>query len=156
MAIPNAVFRHDLNTFVSQAADRAEMLIGLKVFPAYVQPARTGQYPQFTIANSKLLNRIATERGPTGEYGEIKRTFVRQTYDCVDRGLEERVDDTYKSDFARYFSAEQVAAEQTAFNVLLDPRRPRRHRADEREHVRGHQLDCGVHERQPRHHRLCW
>jgi hypothetical protein len=118
MATPTAVFRHDLNTRVTEAADRQDMLIGLKVLPAFSQPNRVGQYPKFTIAASKLLDAIATERGPTGEYGEVTRRFDLDTFNCVDRGLEERVDDTFKADFARYFDAEVVAAEQTLHNVL--------------------------------------
>jgi hypothetical protein len=118
MATPTSTFRHDLNSKVSEAADRLNMLIGLRVMPAFLQPNRTGQYPKFTIAASKLLDAVATERGPTGEYGEITRRFDLDTFTCVDRGLEERVDDAYKADFARYFDAEVVAAEQTLYNVL--------------------------------------
>lgn len=118
-AVANASFRGDLNTYVMEAFSLDRMFIGAQVFPVFGVSTREGQYPKFTIPRSQLQRNVATERAPDGSYGEITRQFVRETYSTVDRGLEERVDDAYKADFARYFDAERIAALQTLNNVRM-------------------------------------
>lgn len=114
------IFRGDLQSVVEEARNKEALLIGLKVFPTYGVPVRQGRYPRWKLAKGKLLNKESTLRAPNGEYGEIVRSFEQDTYDCVDRGLEERVDDTFKADVARYFDAEATAARLTDFNFRLD------------------------------------
>lgn len=114
------IFRGDLQTMVEEARNAENLLIGLKVFPAYGVPLRQGRYPRWPIAKGKLLNRVSTLRAPGGEYGEITRSFVQDTYDCIDRGLEERVDDANRADQARFFDAEAVAAKRIDLNFRLD------------------------------------
>lgn len=114
------IFRGDLTSVVEEARQADSLLIGLKVFPIYGTPLRQGRYPKWRLGKGKLLNKEATVRGPGGEYGEIKRAFEQDTYDCIDRGLEERVDDTNAADMARFFNAEATAARQVDLNFRLD------------------------------------
>lgn len=114
-----AAFRGDLNTYVMEAFSLPRFFIGDRVFPVYEVNVREGQYPKFQIPAAQLQRDVATERNLDGSYNEITRQFIRDTYSCVDRGLEERVDDAYKADFARYFDAERIAALQTLNNVRM-------------------------------------
>lgn len=114
-----AIIRGDLNTVVLEALQTQNMLIGTRVAPFYGVETRGGTYPKFNIAEGKLLRDLSTERAPSGSYGEITRQYTPETYTCVDRGLEERVDDAYKADVARFFDAEAQAARMTLTNMLI-------------------------------------
>jgi len=54
-----------------------------------------------------------------GDFPEIKRQYENDNFSCVDRGLEEAVDDSEKSDVMRFFDAEMVAARQVKYNVMI-------------------------------------
>ena len=114
-----ATLRADINTFVMEAASIEQLLIGGRVLPAYSAPNRTGQYPKIKIATGELLKRDSTERAPDGGYNEIVRTYETDTFDCIDRGLEERIDDNYRRDISRFFDAEVVTAQMILRNILL-------------------------------------
>ena len=118
-AVAQATLRADLNGMLEQADDREAMLIAEQAAPDVSAKAKNGQYPRFNLKEGQLLNNLATTRLPDGSYGEVTREYTSDTYDTIDRGLVERVDDAYANDIARYFSAEVVAARQTKYNVLL-------------------------------------
>jgi len=106
-----AVLRADLRTLVEEAARADEMFIGLKVLPETPSDNKTGQYPKFRLAKGELLNDDAQVRQPGAGYNRIIRAYENDNLLCLDRGLEEVVDDTYKEDVARYFAAEVKAAQ---------------------------------------------
>ena len=111
--------RGDLNTVVEEALQTERMLIGTRVAPFYGVDTKTGEYPKFNIPEGKLLRDLSTERAPTAEYGKVVRQYVNESYTCVDRGLEELVDDTYAADVARFYDAEAAAARMTLKNILI-------------------------------------
>jgi len=119
MAFTDSTFRGDLNTYAVDTMLGLDNLIGLKVFPQYGVPTKTGQYPRFKIQEGKLLDSVDTIRNPNGSYNEIVREYTQQTYSCEDRGLEERVDDTYRADVSRFFNAEVAASQMLTKNVAL-------------------------------------
>lgn len=114
-----AVLRADINVLVEEASMAVDYLIGTRVMPPFEVDEQAGQYPVFKKAKGELLNNDVTERTPTGSYGRVRRTYENDTYNCVDRGLEEEVDDTYKRNVARYFSAETTAAKHVMQQVML-------------------------------------
>lgn len=114
-----AVLRGDINTIVQEAAQADSMFIGSQVFPPQPSPVQDGQYPKFKLAKGELLDSNATERQPTGSYGRITRTYESATFSCVDRGVEELVDDTYRANVARFFDAEVIAAKQCLRSVQM-------------------------------------
>lgn len=114
-----AVIRGDINTVVEEAYHADDFLIGHLVMPPLGVSLKSGTYPKVQIAEGALLDAVATEREADGSYGEIIRKYGTDTYDCVDRGLEERVDDTNASDLARFFNVEASAARLTMRNVKL-------------------------------------
>lgn len=105
-----ASLRADILTVVEEAQGVDSMFIGDKVFPAYEQPAKTGQYPKWKLGNGELLNADVTVRSPGTAYGRIIRAYDTDSFLCEDRGIEEAVDDTYKKDVSRYFDAEAASA----------------------------------------------
>jgi ketosteroid isomerase-like protein len=114
-----AIIRSDINTYVLQAAQTENLLIGQKVLPPIQQPSRAGIYPKITIASGGLLRRDNSERAMDGSYNEINRKTVTDTYTTLDRGLEERVDDAYAADMSRFFDANVIAAKMVLRNMLI-------------------------------------
>jgi hypothetical protein len=114
-----AVIRADLNTVVEEAYAADQFFIGAQVMPPLPVAAKSGTYPKLDIAGAALLDAVATDRNPDGSYNEIVRKYGSDTYDCVDRGLEERIDDVAQRDLSRFFNYEATAAKLTMRNVKL-------------------------------------
>ena len=117
----HAVIRHDLNAFVEEAASTDKLLIGAKLCPMLPVDARAGLYPKIEIGNGgELLKKDATLRGPTGTYNETTRKFITDTYECLDRGLEERIDDVVVRDYKKFFDVEVLTAKLIMRTMKLD------------------------------------
>lgn len=114
-----ATIRADLNIKVEEAAAADSFHIGHLVMPPMSVDAKSGTYAKLQLAEAELLSVLATERSEGGSYGEVTRKWTSDTYDCVDRGLEERVDDATASDVGRFFNQESAAARLTMRNVHL-------------------------------------
>ena len=94
------------------------MLIGLQVFPAAACHGEVRNLPETVHCRRRLSDAVATERARGGSYGTISRKWTVDTYDCIDRGLEEPVDDTDAADVGRFFNLEAAAARLTLRNIL--------------------------------------
>lgn len=114
-----ATIRADINTVVEEAAAADTFFIGLKAMPDFGVETKSGSYPKIQIAAGGLLDNVATERTSTGTYGRATRQWTSDTYDCVDRGLEEIIGDTDQQDLARFFNAEATAARLCLRSVML-------------------------------------
>lgn len=114
-----ATIRGDLNTVVEQGRAADNWFIGAKVLPEYGVAAKSGTYPRLEIAAAELLSEGSTVRAPGGKYGEVVRGWTSDTYDCIDRGLEEAVDDTVAKDLGRYFNVEAGKARLCLRNMML-------------------------------------
>jgi hypothetical protein len=114
-----ATIRADIAVKVEEAAQADSFFIGAKAMPPFGVDAKSGTYPKIQIAAGELLTPGATERSRGGSYGQAVRQWTNDTYDCIDRGLEEPVDDADAKDLSRYFNAEVAAAKWTLRNVML-------------------------------------
>lgn len=114
-----ATIRADINIKVEEAAAADTFFIADKVLPTFSVDAKSGTYPKLSIAPAELLNANATERSEKGSYGEVSRAWGTDTYDCVDRGLEEAVDDAAQKDIARFFGLEASTARWVLRNMRL-------------------------------------
>lgn len=114
-----ATIRADLNIVVEEAYHVEKHFIGAAALPPMPVEAKSGTYPKIEIAGGALMDAVATERARGGSYGQISRKWTTDTYDCVDRGLEEPVDDTDVKDLRRFFNVEAAAAKLTMRNVKL-------------------------------------
>jgi hypothetical protein len=91
----------------------------LDIMPPLAVDAKSGTYPKIDIAGGALLDAVSTTRERGGSYGKISRKWGTDNYDCVDRGLEEPVDDVDVKDLSRYFNLEATAAKLTLRNMRL-------------------------------------
>lgn len=114
-----ATIRQDLNIKVEEAAAADKFFIAESVMPPMPVEAKSGTYPKLKLAEAELLTAASAVRSRGGEYSKISRSWDTDTYDCVDRGLEEPVDDTDARDLARFFNVEAAAARLTLRNVRL-------------------------------------
>lgn len=114
-----ATLRADINVKVEEAASADTFFIGAKAMPPFGVEAKSGNYPKVQIAAGGLLDTKATERSRSGSYGQTSRQWTYDTYDTVDRGLEEPVDDTDAKDMSRFFALEAAAARWCLRNMTL-------------------------------------
>lgn len=112
-----ATIRADLNIKVEEASAADSFFIGERVMPPMPVEAKSGTYPKLKIAEAELLSSISTDRERGGSYGKVVRKWDSDTYDCIDRGLEEAVDDVDSRDLARFFNLEASAARLTLRNM---------------------------------------
>jgi hypothetical protein len=115
-----ATIRADINAVVEECAVVDSYFIGERALPQFGVDAKSGTYPKLQMAGAELMTAGTTVRTPTGSYGEVSRLWTYDTYDCVDRGLEEAIDDTTQEDVARFFNAEASSAKWCLRNVKLD------------------------------------
>jgi len=115
-----AIIRHDLNAFVEEAAKSDDHLFGNKLLPTYSTNARAGIYPRIDIDSGELLKKDSTLRAPTGTYNETTRKFKTANYECLDRGLEERIDDVLVKDYDRFFDVEVLTSKLIMRTLKID------------------------------------
>jgi hypothetical protein len=115
-----ATLRADINAKIEEAAAADRFFIGHLAMPELGVEAKSGQYPKIKIAAAELLTPGSTVRTRGGSYGEISRNWTSDSYDCIDRGLEEPVDDTDQKDLARFFNLEVSSARWVLRNMRLD------------------------------------
>lgn len=115
-----AVIRHDLNTFVEEAAQADQYYIGSKVLPILPSPVKSGIFPKISMSPGELLKSDSTKRGPSGTYNEVDRKISTDTFDCIDRGLEERIDDVFVRDMSRFLDVEVLTSKLITRMMMLD------------------------------------
>lgn len=116
----DAVIRPELSAVVEEAAAADAYFIGLKVFPAYNSTKKTGEFMKITKAASETMKKNITERAQKGAYGRVDRTYEKDNFACVDRGLEELLDDSVTAELADFFSTEQVTSKLLLRSIMID------------------------------------
>jgi len=115
-----ATIRADLNSVVEEASKADSFFIGSILMPPLGVDAKSGTYPKLTKAITESMKPGSTRRERNGSYGQVKRAWTNDTYDTVDRGLEEAIDDTDVKDLSRYFSLESLTAKLVLRSMMLD------------------------------------
>jgi len=116
----DARIRPELSAVVEEAAAADSYFIGLKVFPVYNSPKKTGNFMKITASASELQKKNITDRAPKGPYGQVDRTYEKDTFICQDRGLEEMLDDSVTAELADFFSTEAVTSKLLLRSIMLD------------------------------------
>jgi hypothetical protein len=114
-----AIFRGDIAGVVEQAKDWEAGLIGTSVMPILDVPVRAGQYPSFVLKEGQLLKSDMKNRAPYSDYARGTQAFTQDTFQCLEFGYEQAVDDTVTLDVARFFDAEVMAAKLAKRKLLL-------------------------------------
>jgi hypothetical protein len=110
--------RADINQALIEAP--AEIgLIGADILPLLPVSAKSGVYLKVQTADADLLNADAAKRTAGSEYARAIRKFTSDTYDCIESGLEELIDDSFKQDASRFFSLEAETAKFLLRQVKL-------------------------------------
>lgn len=115
-----ATSRPEISAFLEQARNAGKHYIGTKILPVHGVEARAGRYPRINIAKGNLLKREQTKRSSSGAYNETDQEFEWDTYDCQDRGLEQRIDDTQAAAMKNFFDAEKIASKNVTRKCELD------------------------------------
>ncbi len=115
-----AVSRPEINVFLEEARDLEKLFIAEKVAPVHTVNARAGRYPRIRIEKGELMKHQVTKRGPDGTYNEVARKLEWDTYDCEDRGLEERIDDANATEMKSFFDMETTTGKLITRNMKID------------------------------------
>lgn len=115
-----AVLRPDIQGVVEEAVLPADLFIADKALPVFNSPTKSGQYPKFKATTSQVLKNISEARARGAGYARVVRSFDNSTFDCVDYGLEEQIDDAYdRRDLGRFFDVEVATARRALQNVKI-------------------------------------
>lgn len=114
----NSVIRPDLGMLAYEYLMSAASLgfIGLELFPLFDTAKKTANYP--TITAKSLLTTPDTKRAARSAYGRSDYVLDEGSYNCINHGWEEPVDDEERALYADYFDSEQVATER-AMGIVL-------------------------------------
>lgn len=115
-----AIIRPELSALVEEAAAADSYFIGLQVFPVFNSERKTGEFHKITKGPSELLKSNVTVRAPGGAYGRVDRTYVKDSFNCTDRGLEEVLDDSVVTEMSSWFDMEQVASRLLLRAIMID------------------------------------
>lgn len=116
----SAVSRPEISAVLEQAQGAEAYFISSKIFPIHGVAARAGRYPRIPLVGGNLMKREQTKRGSSGAYNETDQVHDWDTYDCQDRGLEQRIDDTKVSEMKSFFDMEKITAKNVRRKCLLD------------------------------------
>lgn len=112
----SAAQRPDLASVLFAAADQPSGFIGLQVMPIFAVETVNGQYP--VIPADVMFSVPSTRRTDRGGYQRSDWTWDWDTYQCVENGWEEKIDDREVALYKRYFDAERMSARR-ALNIVL-------------------------------------
>jgi hypothetical protein len=117
-----AEIRPDLQAVVEEASAADRFFISQVVLPVKFSKRRVGDYHKLTLSKTESMKTDlgdSTLRAPKTAYKEVDRTYEKDTFTTVDRGLEEVVDDSDAADVAPSFDAEALASKLTLRNIML-------------------------------------
>jgi hypothetical protein len=112
-----AQFRPELQIKVEEAMGIDNKFIADFIFPIYPVGTRKGYYKRIKRGKGQLLaNPGATgvndplRRAPGTAYPEVTRATEQDSWLCIDRGIEEAMDDVNKQEESRFFDIESSTA----------------------------------------------
>lgn len=110
------IARPELGVLAMEYLEKQEEFLGIQILPYFNVEEQSAEYPLIPV--EALLNVPETRRAPRGAYQRDDWEFENDTYDCVEHGTEEPVDDVEEKLYARFFDAEEIAT-QRAFGKIL-------------------------------------
>ncbi len=102
------VGRPDLKSVLTEYIEGPSDFIGTHVLPTFSVERQAADYPVIPI--EALLSIPNTSRRPRGEYNRSDFEFENDSYNCVENGWEEPVDDVEERLYSRFFDVEKVSA----------------------------------------------
>lgn len=121
-----AEFRPELQVKVEEAMGIDNKFIADLIFPVYPVETRKGFYKRIKRGKGQLLSNPGKstgadplKRAPGTAYREISRTTEQDSWLCIDRGLEESMDDVNKQEESRFFDLESSTSIWLMRNVRI-------------------------------------
>lgn len=111
-----ANLRGDLRDHV-QAVAFPTNLIGNRIAPYLGLPNQGGNYVKISRGASQVNKITAQKRAPKAGYARNETKFGSDSYLCSEYGEEEVIDDSLKTNYARFFDMEKFAAERLRNNL---------------------------------------
>src|SRR5262249_39896461 len=114
--------RPELLAVVMEAQFADDKFIAEAVLPTFPTETRVGDFLKIPKKEGNLLSTEGSDallRAPGTGYKRTGRTFTKDGFNCLDRGLEEPVDDVNAADIARFFDAESASARLCHRNVRI-------------------------------------
>ncbi len=90
--------------------------IGAALLPLFPVMEKSADYPFLPF--EAFMKPVDDLRAPDGSYNEDDWQWETKTYACKDRGIKERVDDSIRRNYDRFFDIYEVAT-QRAYNHIL-------------------------------------
>ncbi len=110
------VLRPELMTLMSEFVETQEDFIATKVFPIFQTDEKEGDFPFLPV--EVLLDMPNTIRAPRSNYPRGDYEFEADSFNCVENGWEEPVDEIEARLYAKFFDAEEVAARRATGIIL--------------------------------------
>lgn len=108
--------RPELKELALEYMEKQTDFIGLKILPTFEVGKQNGEYPVIPV--EALLSVPTTRRAARAYYGRDDWEFELDSFDCVENGWEEPVDETEAKLYARFFDAEEVAMQRALSTIL--------------------------------------
>lgn len=90
--------------------------VGARLMPFFAVPEQSADYPFLPF---EAFMKVADDlRAADGSYNENDWQWETKTYSCKDRGISERIDDSLRRLYSRFFDIAEVAS-QIAYNTVL-------------------------------------
>jgi len=91
-------------------------MVGARLMPFFPVPEQSADYP---VLPFEAFMKVADDlRAADGSYNENDWQWETATYSCKDRGISERIDDSTRRLYSRFFDIAEVAT-QIAYNTVL-------------------------------------
>jgi hypothetical protein len=122
-----AEFRPELQVKVEEAMAIDDSFVADTIFPIYPVKTRTGFFKRIKRGKGQLLAKAGGSsntndplvRAPGTRYREVSRTSEQHQWKCIDRGLEEPMDDVNKQEESRFFDLESSTASWLMRNMRI-------------------------------------
>jgi hypothetical protein len=90
--------------------------VGARLLPFFPVPEQSADYPFLPF--EAFMKVAKDERAADGSYNENDWQWETKTYSCKDRGIAERIDDSLRRLYSRFFDIAETAT-QIAYNTVL-------------------------------------
>jgi len=113
----NADVRQDIADVLIENAMGGGQFIGLEIFPVLPSEKKNGKLQR--LAYSQIKTKVDVNRAPGSNYNRVKHATTSASFDCLEYGIEEPVDDGEAAVLGNYFDAEVAAAGIADYYVRL-------------------------------------
>lgn len=98
-----------------------------RIFPIYPVDTDVGDFMRIRRGKGQLLSKAGADtdasdpllRAPGGEYRQVTRSEEKDSWKCLDRGLEETIDDKIKQKVARFYEKEKAVSKLLMRNMRI-------------------------------------